>query len=73
MNMIGTPFFIAPEVFTGIYGKECDIWSLGITLFYLATGKLPYMGIDTKDTMNKIINDEVKFPDSISPDLKDLL
>jgi serine/threonine protein kinase len=71
--MIGTPFFIAPEVFTGIYGKECDIWSLGITLFYLATGKLPYMGINTKDTMNKIINDEVKFPDSISPDLKDLL
>lgn len=73
MSLIGTVLFLAPEVFTGNYGKEVDIWSLGVTIFYLATGKLPFLGIDTQDTATKIINDEVKFPDTISDDLKDLL
>lgn len=73
MNAIGTPSFIAPEVFTGKYGKEVDIWSLGVTIYYLASGKLPYNGIDTQDVINKIANDAVKIPDGISDDLKDLL
>jgi calcium-dependent protein kinase len=30
MEIAGTPYYLAPEVLTGSYGRECDIWSLGI-------------------------------------------
>jgi serine/threonine protein kinase len=42
MSLAGTPQYMAPEVLTGYYGKECDIWSIGVSFYYLLTGKLPF-------------------------------
>ena len=45
----GTPGFVAPEIFhcrkpSDRYGVKCDLYSVGITFFYMVTGSLPYLG-----------------------------
>jgi serine/threonine protein kinase len=40
----GTVYYMAPEVFEGFYTEKADIWSCGILLYILITGKKPYLG-----------------------------
>jgi len=48
-SMIGTPHYMAPEIMRGHgYGTEVDIWSLGVILFELVCGYLPF-GDDLDD------------------------
>jgi len=54
MEVAGTPYYIAPEVLTGNYGKECDMWSLGVCLYQLLTGKMPFDGDSQKEVFGKI-------------------
>ena len=39
---IGTHTYMSPEVIEGIYSSKCDMWSIGIVLFCLITGKNPF-------------------------------
>jgi len=43
---VGTPAFLAPEIARGgkARGKPSDVWSLGVTLFYIVCGQLPFSG-----------------------------
>ncbi len=43
-RIVGTAYYMAPEIFTGTYDERCDIWSLGIILFMLVTGEPPVEG-----------------------------
>lgn len=40
---VGTPYYQAPEIYEGNgYDEKADLWSLGIILFQLVSGKLPF-------------------------------
>eukprot|EP00927_Polykrikos_kofoidii_P040476 TRINITY_DN34592_c0_g1_i1.p1 TRINITY_DN34592_c0_g1~~TRINITY_DN34592_c0_g1_i1.p1 ORF type:complete len:1001 (-),score=159.40 TRINITY_DN34592_c0_g1_i1:66-2963(-) len=45
----GTPPYMSPEVWRGNFSKSCDIWSAGCMLFFLLSGRLPFMASKLSD------------------------
>lgn len=69
----GTPITMAPEILQGRpYDKKCDIWSMGVILFQLVFGRLPFP-IDKGYVVfiNKVTTERVKIP--TSPSISDRL
>ncbi|SPQ20150.1 68b9daf5-d9d9-45c4-b708-9bc3d238d1c5 [Thermothielavioides terrestris] len=67
-STVGTPDYIAPEIFTGHgYSFDCDWWSLGTIMFECLVGWPPFCAEDSHDTYRKIVNwrQSLYFPDDI--------
>ena len=54
-EVIGTLCYMAPEVLNEDYNQKCDLWSCGVIMYFLLTGKMPFIGKDSDQTMEKIL------------------
>ncbi len=54
---IGTLHYMAPEIGRGVYGVEIDIYALGVILFEMLTGNLPFDGESTHEIIMKHMTD----------------
>ena len=73
----GTPAFIAPEVISKIPHDPTasDVWSLGVCLYNMIYGVLPFTGSSVMEVYGKICEAELKFPENpeTSDDVRQLL
>lgn len=68
-HAVGTPFYISPEQAQGEMDVDVrsDIYSLGATLYHLATGKLPFEGENSVVVMTQHIAEPLKPPREVQP------
>lgn len=74
----GTPYFVAPEILKGTpYDQKSDMWSVGIIIFCLLSGQLPFVGTRPLELYRSIISGVFNFEDecwgSVSQEAKNLI
>lgn len=76
-SVVGTPYYVAPEVLYGNYNKLCDLWSAGVILYILLSGYPPFHGKDNKEILDKVktgkFNFDTKAWRKVSDYAKDLI
>eukprot|EP01029_Cantina_marsupialis_P027801 TRINITY_DN774017_c0_g1_i1.p1 TRINITY_DN774017_c0_g1~~TRINITY_DN774017_c0_g1_i1.p1 ORF type:complete len:364 (+),score=96.45 TRINITY_DN774017_c0_g1_i1:147-1238(+) len=74
----GSPLYTAPEIFIdGDYGKECDMWSVGVILFLLLSGTLPFYSDNFTELQKLILAGKFSMEgenwDGVSENARDLI
>uniref|UniRef100_A0A8C5QIE1 non-specific serine/threonine protein kinase n=1 Tax=Leptobrachium leishanense TaxID=445787 RepID=A0A8C5QIE1_9ANUR len=70
----GTPEYLAPEVLEdNDYGRAVDWWGLGVVMYEMMCGRLPFYNQDHEKLFELILMEEIRFPRTLLPEAKSLL
>ena len=76
-TLVGTPYYVAPELFKDTYTYKCDFWSLGVMLYVMLSGKPPFYDKDDRVIFKKILKCDYNFNapiwDEVSKEAKNLI
>merc|ERR1711957_14894 len=76
-KVIGSSYYIAPEVLTENYNQMCDLWSCGVIFYILLSGKAPFSGKTDSIILEKIkigkYNMMIKPFENVTSEVKDLI
>lgn len=70
----GTPEYLAPEILEdNDYGRSVDWWGLGVVMYEMMCGHLPFYNRNHEVLFDLILHEEIRLPDHLSPSAKDIL
>lgn len=70
----GTPSYMAPEAFDGKHSEQTDLWAVGVILYQLLTGLLPFPQTDITSLIGAIVlRDPEPLPDALPSPLRDVV
>merc|ERR1712185_619390 len=87
VGLVGTPQYVAPEVVTGFgevdptekpYGKECDMWSMGVLLYVMLSKTMPFRAKEVDQLLKQVVKGKFAYkPEDrwkhVSESAKDLI
>ena len=73
-TVCGTPIYLAPEIIKEEgHDEKVDIWCIGVLLFELITGNVPFQGNDIDTLKENILHLRISWPKDINIDAKNLI
>ncbi len=74
---VGSSYYMAPEIIKRKYDEKCDLWSIGVILYILVTGRPPFDGNDDDEILSNVkkgVFDRSSYPyPLLSSNVKDLI